>query len=282
MMAYPGIGETETYSEGLLVGYRWYDAHSLTSAYPFGLGLSYTSFRYSGLSITPDTPASQDIATATVTVTNTGSRTGTAVPQLYLSKPSTTALPQPARQLEGYQKLSLAPGASATVRFSLNDRSFASWDVTKGTTADPSGSWVIPAGCYGLAIGSSSRDLPLTGQIGQGTTCTPGGVRLDTAAPALSSLPLPADRVLVRTPGSATGTPTTPSTKTIRGAAVRKPVTTTTRRRGRSTSTTVVAPVLPHQPTRTLAVTGLGSGAAVGAVCSLAAGLALTRRRRSS
>jgi len=82
------------------VGYRWYDAHSLTSAYPFGLGLSYTSFRYSGLSITPDTPASQDIATATVTVTNTGSRTGTAVPQLYLSKPSTTALPQPARQLE--------------------------------------------------------------------------------------------------------------------------------------------------------------------------------------
>jgi len=116
MMAYPGIGETETYSEGLLVGYRWYDAHSLTPAYPFGLGLSYTSFRYSGLSITPDTPdtpdtpASQDIATATVTVTNTGSRTGTAVPQLYLSKASTTALPQPARQLEGYQSCRWHPG----------------------------------------------------------------------------------------------------------------------------------------------------------------------------
>jgi beta-glucosidase len=177
--AYPGVAETETYKEGLLVGYRWYDAHHLTPAFPFGAGLSYTTFQYSGLTVTAGRPGTQDVATATVRVTNSGRRTGTAVPQLYLAKPATAELPQPVRQLAGYAKVSLRPGQSALVRFPLNDRSFASW-TTRG--------WAITPGCFGLAAGASSRDLPTHAVVGRGATC---GSALRLAATGAFGTPLP-------------------------------------------------------------------------------------------
>lgn len=257
---YPGAGETVDYTEGLDVGYRYYDAHNLTPAYPFGAGLSYTSFSYRDLTVAPAT-GDNAVATARVTVTNTGSRTGTAVPELYLSKPSTAALPQVVRQLEGYQSLSLAPGASTTVSFPLNARSFASWDTTNGTSDDPTGSWVIPQGCYGVAAGASSRDLPLTAQVGQGASCA-GGVTLTTAAPALASLPLPANPTIVSTT-----------------AAVPKAARHAAKARTKARHVTKKARA-PRQPTHTLAFTGgipaegwAGAAAVIGA-------LALTRRRR--
>ena len=97
----------ETFGEGVFVGYRWFDAHRETPAYPFGYGLSYTTFAYSHLQI--------DGHTVKLTVTNTGERNGTAVPEVYLGLPSTAAIPEPPEQLAGFDKLALAPGEHATV-----------------------------------------------------------------------------------------------------------------------------------------------------------------------
>jgi beta-glucosidase len=151
---YPGTNETVRYKEGLDVGYRWYDAKGIEPAYPFGFGLSYTSFAYSGLSTSPDS--------ASVTVTNTGHRTGIAVPQLYLGFPQ--AAGEPPRQLKGFQKVSLRPGASRRVTFPLDSRSFSHWDTAAG-------SWAITPGCYDVLVGASSRDIREQGVIGQGGGC---------------------------------------------------------------------------------------------------------------
>ena len=255
---YPGVAEQETYSEGLEVGYRWYDAHNLTPAYPFGAGLSYTSFSYSGLSVAAGGSGADTVATASLTVTNTGKRTGWAVPQLYLSKPSTAALPQPVRELAGVQPVQLAAGQSAVVTYPLNARSFASWDVTRGTAADSTGSWVIPPGCYTVAAGASSRSLPVSVQAGQGQAC--GGLALATAAPDLASNPLPANPA-VRLIDAAV-TKSAPAKKTIRKAHPKR--------------------VVKHvaQPTRTLAFTGLPSGLGCVALMLLTGGAVVTRRRR--
>ncbi|MCW2543775.1 MAG: glycosyl hydrolase [Frankiales bacterium] len=209
--AYPGVAEQETYKEKLLVGYRWWDAKHLTPAFAFGHGLSYTSFRYRNLVVRPASAANQ-VALATVDVTNTGSRTGTAVPQLYVSKPGTSALPQPVRQLVGYTSLSLAPGRTARVTFPLNDRSFASWEQR----------WLITPGCYRFAAGASSRDLPATTSLGRGARCGAGGL----PASGRFTTPLPAhatSRLLSAGPTGARTMPTggrLPSTGGSTGLAV--------------------------------------------------------------
>ncbi|GAA1586633.1 glycoside hydrolase family 3 C-terminal domain-containing protein [Actinomadura kijaniata] len=155
---YPGVDKTVTFSEGVMVGYRHYDARRLTPRFPFGHGLSYTTFRYGGLSVRPDR--------VQVTVTNTGKRPGYAVPQMYLGLPSPRAgIPQPPRQLKGYDKVLLAPGASARVTFPITSRSLAYWD-------EAARGWRVARGCYAVGVGSSSRDLPLTGRFGQrGAAC---------------------------------------------------------------------------------------------------------------
>ena len=180
--SYPGVLNEETYAEKLLVGYRWYDAKHLAPAYPFGAGLSYTTFRYGPLTVKGAKGANQ-VAVATMAVTNTGKRNGVAVPQLYISKPTTAALPQPVRQLVGYASVNVPAGRTVRVTFPLNDRSFASWAV------DPFKGWTITPGCYQLAAGASSRALPSHATVGRGATCG--------AAPRLTTtgdfrLPLPA------------------------------------------------------------------------------------------
>jgi beta-glucosidase len=178
-LQYPGVAEMEQYSEGLLVGYRWYDAQHLTPAYPFGAGLSYTTFRYGSLSVKAAAGPNQ-VAVASVNVTNTGKRPGTAVPQLYVSKPVTAALPQPVRQLVGYSSVSVPAGRTVRVTFPLNDRSFASWGAS---------GWTITPGCYGLAAGPSSRSLPSTTTVGRGVAC---GSAARLGATGDYRLPLPA------------------------------------------------------------------------------------------
>ena len=91
-------------------------------------------------------------------VTNTGTRAGIAVPQLYLGLPSSSAVPEPPRQLKGYSKLTLSPGESKNVSFPLDDRAFSHWDVSTN-------SWQVAPGCYRVMVGSSSRNLPLSGVI---------------------------------------------------------------------------------------------------------------------
>jgi len=146
-----GVPHTK-YTEKLLVGYRWYDAKHIQPLFPFGFGLSYTTFRYSGLHVRP-TPSG---ATVTFTVTNTGARGGADVAQLYVFDPKSAQ--EPPKQLKGFAKVFLQPGQSQTVTLSLDKRSFSYWNVKKHAGR-------VAAGCYGVGVGDSSRALPLHGRL---------------------------------------------------------------------------------------------------------------------
>jgi beta-glucosidase len=169
---FPGTDGQVQYSEGIDVGYRYYDASNETPLFPFGYGLSYTSFSYSHLSVTPgqvqnglSNPGAtscgcngQDSGQVTVsaTVTNTGQLTGSDVAQLYLGDPA--AAGEPPRQLKGFQKVTLRPGQSTTVRFTLTGQDLSYWD-------DTANGWVLPDGQYQVYVGDSSAtaNLPLHG-----------------------------------------------------------------------------------------------------------------------
>jgi beta-glucosidase len=163
---YPGVtvagdsvGPHVSYSEGLLVGYRWYTAEGIAPLFPFGYGLSYTSFGYSNLHVTP-TPTG---ATVTATVTNTGGRAGAEVAELYVTDPASAG--EPPIQLKGFGKVNLAPGASTTVTMTLDSQSFQIWD-------EATSQWVLTPGCYGISVGASSAELPLHGNLPvAGGTC---------------------------------------------------------------------------------------------------------------
>ncbi|HEV2372681.1 MAG TPA: glycoside hydrolase family 3 C-terminal domain-containing protein [Streptosporangiaceae bacterium] len=153
---WPGTNGTVQYSEGLDVGYRSYDAQNKTPMFPFGYGLSYTSFSYSGLNVTANPSA--NTATATATVTNTGSVAGSDVAQLYLGDPPSAG--EPPRQLKGFQRVTLSPGQSTTVTFSLTSRDLSYWN-------DSNASWVVPSGTFQVWVGDSSAlaNLPLQGSF---------------------------------------------------------------------------------------------------------------------
>jgi beta-glucosidase len=168
---YPGVKDAEgvphsTYSEGLLVGYRWYDAKGIEPLFPFGFGLSYTSFDVRDLAIEPGA-AGTTAARVTFDVANTGSRAGAEVPQLYVANPAGDG--EPPKQLKGFTKVPLVPGESRRVSLPLDFRSFAHWD--SGVEE-----WRVTPGCYGILAGRSSRDLPLRGSIAVGdAACTGDG-----------------------------------------------------------------------------------------------------------
>ncbi|WP_305785929.1 beta-glucosidase [Symbioplanes lichenis] len=134
------------YSEGLKVGYRWYDATGKQPLFPFGHGLSYTTFSYSGLRVSRDS--------ATVEITNTGVRPGTETPQVYVNPPPATG--EPPQALAGFTKVTLAPGESRRVTIPLNPGAFEQWT---------SGRWQSAPGSYGIAVGASSRDIRLRASV---------------------------------------------------------------------------------------------------------------------
>ena len=150
----------EHYSEGVFVGYRFYQEQHIQPAFPFGFGLSYTQFRFSGLRI-QRARAGEAAASVSVSVRNTGKRSGAAVPELYVSLPSLPGVPEPPLQLKGFDKVELAPGQSARVTMPLNARSFAYW-------SDAANAWQIAPGCDEIEVGPSSEELPLHGFIAQG------------------------------------------------------------------------------------------------------------------
>jgi beta-glucosidase len=148
---YPGDGKTANYSEGVLVGYRWYDAKNQTPLFPFGFGLSYTSFQYSGARVQHKVG---DDATVSVRVTNSGKREGSEVVQLYLGFPAEAA--EPPRQLKGFGRVELQPGESKVVTMTVNKDSLAAWD-------ESGHDWKVYPGKYAVEVGASSRDIRYKG-----------------------------------------------------------------------------------------------------------------------
>ena len=134
------------YREGIYVGYRYYATSGVPVRYPFGFGLSYTKFEYSGLKL--------DGNIAACTVRNVGKIAGKEIAQLYVAPPK-GEFHRPVRELKGFAKVELQPGESREVAFILDDRSFAVWNDE----------WVIPGGVYTVQVGSSSEALPLSLQI---------------------------------------------------------------------------------------------------------------------
>ena len=149
--------EKVNYSEGVFVGYRYYDAKEMEVAFPFGHGLSYTTFKYSNLKLDRTEMTDQDTLTVSVDVTNTGSRAGKEVVQLYVSD-RTGSVRRPLKELKGYEKVSLDPGETKTVTMTLDKRSFA-WYSTELHD------WYAASGEYEILIGASSRDIRLTEKI---------------------------------------------------------------------------------------------------------------------
>ena len=150
---WPGVGGKVHYSEGLLVGYRWYDAKGIAPLFPFGFGLSYTTFRLGNLRITHGPGRSVRVS---ADITNTGRRPGADVVQLYVGAPPSTG--EPPWQLKGFEKVLVAPGQTRRLTFELPAAAFAQWDTTAN-------GWVVGAGAYRIGLGDSSADLPLRADV---------------------------------------------------------------------------------------------------------------------
>ena len=144
-----GDGPTVEYREGLYVGYRYYDTASVPTAFPFGYGLSYTSFAYSDLKA--------DENGVSLTVTNTGSCAGAEVVQLYVAKPDAKIF-RPVKELKGFAKVFLKAGESKTVTIPLDDKAFRYWNVATDR-------WEVEGGSYQLLVGASSADIRLTAAV---------------------------------------------------------------------------------------------------------------------
>jgi beta-glucosidase len=142
---YPGVNGTATYSERLLVGYRWYDEQNVAPLFPFGFGLSYTTFQLSKLSL-------QGTDTVALDVTNIGKREGAEVVQVYVAAPADAG--EPPRQLKGFAKVSLKPGETRRVSIALDDRAYSIWD-------DRARRWTFVPGKHEIYVGDSSRNLSL-------------------------------------------------------------------------------------------------------------------------
>ena len=136
--------------EGMKVGYKWFEAKNETPLFPFGFGLSYTSFAYSGLTVAPDA------GSVSFTVKNTGARAGDEIAEVYVRMPQ--GADEPFRKLAGFKRVSLAAGASETVTVPLEGRTLEMFSVEKDD-------WVRPAGVYAVEVGGSSVELPLKAEV---------------------------------------------------------------------------------------------------------------------
>ena len=154
---YGGEGNVTEYREGIFVGYRYYDKKKMDVLFPFGFGLSYTTFEYSNLRLSADKIKDTETLTVAVTVKNTGKRAGKAVVQLYVGDEESTPI-RPVRELKGFSKVALQPGESREVSFVLDKRSFAYWNKQIHD-------WHVETGVFTVEAGFSSRDLPLRGTV---------------------------------------------------------------------------------------------------------------------
>ena len=150
---YLGEGDKVEYREGVFVGYRYYDTKKMDVRFPFGYGLSYTTFAYSNLKLSAAQIKDTDTLTVSVDVTNTGSMAGKEVVQLYVSDVESTVI-RPVKELKGFDKVDLQPGETKTVTFTLGKRAFAYWNTQIHD-------WHVESGEFRILVGKSSRDIQL-------------------------------------------------------------------------------------------------------------------------
>lgn len=153
-LTYGGEEDMAVYNEGVFVGYRYYDKKQMEVLFPFGFGLSYTSFEYRNLRVSAESISDTDTLTVSVDVENTGALPGKEVVQLYVGDRESTVF-RPVRELKGFEKVSLAPGEIKTVTFTLDKRAFAYWNAGLHD-------WHVETGAFIIEIGRSSRDIALS------------------------------------------------------------------------------------------------------------------------
>jgi beta-glucosidase len=156
---YPEEGTNRVvYKEGVFVGYRGYERNHVKPLYPFGYGLSYTTFQYSHIEVKPVGGSSSGASyNVTFDVTNTGQRAGADVAQLYVAE-ADPKVPRPPKELKGFSRVQLAAGETKHVSVPLNARAFTFYDVSAKH-------WHADAGRYTVEVGRSSEDVPLHADI---------------------------------------------------------------------------------------------------------------------
>ncbi|MCD4685769.1 MAG: glycoside hydrolase family 3 C-terminal domain-containing protein, partial [Anaerolineae bacterium] len=150
---YPGENGVVRYGEGIFIGYRYYEAKDAPVQFPFGYGLSYTTFEYSNLTLDAAQITDTDNLTLTVDVTNTGTRAGKTVVQVYVHDRAST-LARPVKELKGFAKVALEPGETKTVQFTLPPRAFQFYDPAYAM-------WRAETGAFDILVGESSADIRL-------------------------------------------------------------------------------------------------------------------------
>jgi beta-glucosidase len=154
---YPGENGQVLYGEGLFVGYRYYDKKELEPLFPFGYGLSYTTFEYRNLQVSNERFMAGEGVEVQVEIHNNGSRAGKEIVQLYVHDYHST-LVRPEKELKAFTKVSLEPGQSQTVTFRLDQEAFWYYDPAKG-------GWQTEPGAFEILVGASSRDIRLRGTV---------------------------------------------------------------------------------------------------------------------
>lgn len=152
----PGEFVQENYDEGIFIGYRWYDRKNIPVVFPFGYGLSYTTFEYSGMKV-DDRLATEGKVYVSVTVRNRGKVAGKEVVQLYVSDDE-SSVERPVKELKAYEKVAVEPGESRSVTMELDTRSFAFWDTEAHD-------WKVEPGTFTIRVGGSSASLPLGAKL---------------------------------------------------------------------------------------------------------------------
>jgi beta-glucosidase len=150
---YPG----NVYTEGIFVGYRYHDHANVEPLFPFGFGLSYTTFAYSNLTIDTNSLASNGTFTVSLNIQNTGQRTGSEVVQLYIADIA-SSVPRPPKELKAFEKINLQPGETKSVKFTLDKSALSFYDVANSR-------WYAEPGMFQVQVGSSSRDIRLSGNF---------------------------------------------------------------------------------------------------------------------
>jgi beta-glucosidase len=177
---YPGENDRVHYGEGIFVGYRYYEKKKIAPLFPFGFGLSYTTFEYGRLNLSASAITPDEQLVVRLAVTNSGTRAGQEVVQLYV-RDVKARLSRPEKELKAFVKVGLAAGETQTVTLTLDKQALAYWD-------DHQHAWVAEAGEFEVLVGSSSDDIRATGQFTLSDTAIFGGPPRTRPALSLNSL----------------------------------------------------------------------------------------------